>query len=406
MAGRRVVLGVTGGIAAYKTVLVARELVKAGADVQVVLSRGAHAFVTPMTFQAITGRPVRDSVLDAEAEQGMSHIELARWAEVMLIAPATANCIAKLAAGLADDLLGTLVLASTCPILIAPAMNQAMWHNPLTQRNLKQLLDVDPRMRCVGPDEGEQACGDIGAGRMVEPEQLVEAVRQVLARASGIMAGQHVVITAGPTREPIDPVRYISNHSSGKMGYALARAAREAGARVTLVSGPVQLSPPPGVDVVRVETAEEMLAATRSALEDEASVFIASAAVADYRVATPAEHKLKKEGAAGGMHLTLVENPDILATLAHDFSQVFSVGFAAETRDVVTYARRKLARKGARMIVANDVSQPGIGFNADDNQVTLVFPEGEEALPRMSKTALAHRLIETIAQSLKEGRHT
>ncbi len=398
LEGRRVVLGVTGGIAAYKSVQVARTLRQAGAEVQVVMTEGAKAFVAPMTFQAVTGRPVRDRVLDTDAEQGMGHIELARWAECMLIAPATAHCLARLAAGMADDLLGTLVLASGCPLLLAPAMNQAMWRNPVTQDNLKRLQALDGRVRVIGPDSGDQACGDVGPGRMVEPEQLVEAVRIALNPMPAVLQGRHVVITAGPTREPIDPVRYITNHSSGRMGYALAEAARDAGARVTLVSGPVSLPAPGGVTLRQVTTACEMLEAADAAMQAGADMLIASAAVADYRVAEVAGHKIKKQGDASGLTLELVENPDILATLAQRYPDVFSVGFAAETRDVVAYARDKRVRKGVRVIVANDVSRPDIGFNAAENEVVLVTENGEVALPRMPKSALARELILRLAE--------
>ncbi|MCK7550457.1 bifunctional phosphopantothenoylcysteine decarboxylase/phosphopantothenate--cysteine ligase CoaBC [Marinobacter goseongensis] len=400
MAPQRILLGITGGIAAYKCAELVRLLKKAGHEVRVVMTRGAEAFVTPLTFQALSGEPVRTSLLDPEAEQGMGHIELAKWADLVVVAPATADFIARLAHGLADDLLTTLCCATEAPIALAPAMNQAMWNNARTRRNI-ELLAEDSQIRLWGPDEGSQACGDTGPGRMLEPLVLFERITGDAGAPSpgpGILTGKRIVITAGPTREPIDPVRYISNHSSGKMGYAIAAAARAAGADVVLVSGPVTLSAPPGVLVRPVMTAEEMLMETSRAVDEGCDLFIATAAVADYRPGACASDKIKKTGT--DMTLALVRNPDTLATIAARDDAPFTVGFAAETTDVEHYARDKMARKKLHMIVANDVSVPGLGFNSDRNAVTVFWPGGQQAIGPESKTGIARRLIALIAGQL------
>ncbi|EZQ18261.1 phosphopantothenoylcysteine decarboxylase [Halopseudomonas bauzanensis] len=397
LLNKQVVLGISGGIAAYKSAELVRRLKDAGADVRVVMTRAAHEFITPLTLQALSGNPVHGDLLDPAAEAAMGHIELARWADLVLIAPATADLMARLATGRGDDLLTTLVLATDAPIALAPAMNQAMWRDPATQANLQTLLQRD--IKVYGPAAGEQACGDIGPGRMLEPTEIAARCAECFER--GLLIGRHVLINAGPTREAIDPVRYLSNHSSGKMGFALAEAAAEAGARVTLVAGPVNLPTPPRVDRVDVTSAAEMLAACEAALP--ADLFIASAAVADYRPASCAPGKLKKEtDSDAGMTLTLIRNPDILATLAgHAQRPGFCVGFAAETDDVLGYASDKLTRKNLDLIVANDVSQPGIGFNADDNAVTLIDRSlAPQPLPRASKHKLARQLIAVIADRL------
>ena len=390
MAGKRILLGVTGGIAAYKSAELVRLLKKAGHEVRVVMTRGAEAFVTPLTFQALSGEPVRTSLLDPAAEAGMGHIELAKWAEQVIVAPASADFMARFATGMADDLLTTLCSATTAPIALVPAMNQAMWQNTRTQR-VVSLLATDPQVLIWGPDEGQQACGDTGPGRMLEPEHIMAR----LQNDAGPLAGCRLLLTAGPTREPIDPVRYISNHSSGKMGYALAAAARDAGATVTLVSGPVALAAPPGVERIMVTTADDMLAAVQQALPG-CDVFVATAAVADYRPATTADDKIKKTAEA--MSVPLVRNPDILATVAAQPEPPFCVGFAAETRDLAHYAQDKLARKKLDMIVANDVSVPGQGFNSDQNAVTVFWPGGQQAFPLCSKQQLAQALISLIAE--------
>lgn len=396
MAAKRILLGVTGGIAAYKSAELVRLLKKSGHEVRVVMTRGAEAFVTPLTFQALSGEPVRTSLLDPEAEAGMGHIELAKWADQVVIAPATADFIARLAQGMADDLLTTVCCATEAPIAVAPAMNQAMWSNSRTQRNLG-LLASDAQITLWGPDQGSQACGDVGPGRMLEAAALFE---RIVATEAGALSGKRVVITAGPTREPIDPVRYISNHSSGKMGYALAAAARAAGAEVVIVSGPVAIAEPAGVEVRGVMTAEEMLTEAGRAVDEGCDVFIATAAVADYRPDTCAGDKIKKSHEA--MTLSLVRNPDTLATIAARDDAPFTVGFAAETRDIERYALDKLTRKKLNMIVANDVSAPGLGFNSDNNAVTVFWPQGRESIGPDSKAMLSQRLITLIADHLAE----
>jgi len=411
---KRLLLGISGGIAAYKTPQLVRLLRQAGAEVQVVMTRNAARFVTAVTLQAVSERPVRDDLWDPQAEAAMGHIELARWADAILIAPATADLLARLATGRADDLLTTLCLASRAPLLLAPAMNQAMWSHPATQRNVARL-EADGA-EIVGPDRGEQACGDHGPGRMVEPEALTAAIARRLAGAgaspaaavdTGALAGCRVMITAGPTREAIDPVRFISNHSSGKQGFALAEAARDAGARVTLISGPVGLATPAGVERVDVVSARDMAEAVAARIA-ATDLFIGVAAVADYRPEAAAPQKLKKHSqvdatggcdpAEGARSLTLVENPDIIAAVAARPRRPVTVGFAAETEAVIDHARAKLTRKGLDLMVVNDVSDRSIGFDGDHNAVTLIWPDGEETLPRQSKTELARTLIARIAR--------
>ncbi|MBJ7276752.1 bifunctional phosphopantothenoylcysteine decarboxylase/phosphopantothenate--cysteine ligase CoaBC [Marinobacter salarius] len=395
MAAKRILLGVTGGIAAYKSAELVRLLKKSGHEVRVVMTRGAEAFVTPLTFQALSGEPVRTSLLDPEAESGMGHIELAKWADQVVIAPASADFIARLAQGMADDLLTTLCCATEAPIAVAPAMNQAMWSNRRTQRNI-ELLAADAQVTLLGPDQGAQACGDVGPGRMLEPAVLFDLIS---GATKGPLAGRRVVITAGPTREPIDPVRYISNYSSGKMGYALASAARMAGADVVLVSGPVSIEAPAGVEVRGVTTAQDMLECASGAVDEGCDLFIATAAVADYRPDSCAGDKIKKTDE--GMSLALVRNPDTLAAIAARADAPFTVGFAAETRDVEHYALDKLTRKKLNMIVANDVSTPGLGFNSDSNAVIAFWAQGQEAIGPDTKVAIAQRLIALIGEHLE-----
>ena len=388
---RNVLLGVTGGIAAYKSAELVRQLQERGANVRVIMTHGAREFITPLTLQALSGNSVHTELLDEEAEQGMGHIELARWADLLLIAPATADLIARLAAGRADDLLTTAALATAAPLLLAPAMNQQMWRDPATCANIATLTGRG--IHLVGPAAGEQACGDIGPGRMEEPATIAEAGAALFA--SGLLAGKRVVITAGPTREALDPVRYISNHSSGKMGYALARAAAEAGALTTLVSGPVTLPVPESVRCLSVESATGMLDQSL-ALLDECDIFIACAAVADYRPAATEPHKIKK----GPEQITLqmVRNPDIVAAVAGSEASPFTVGFAAETNDVLSYAREKMQRKGLDMIVANDVADQSIGFNSDHNAATVLWHDGQCDLPRAGKDSIARQIVELIAR--------
>jgi phosphopantothenoylcysteine decarboxylase/phosphopantothenate--cysteine ligase len=395
----RVLLGVTGGIAAYKSPELVRRLVERGCEVQVVMTAGAREFVTPLTFQAVSGRRVRTDLWDAEAEAAMGHIELARWADVVVIAPATANFLGVLAAGLAGDLLSTLCLATTAPVVLAPAMNQAMWANPAVQAN-RALLEARG-IRFLGPADGDQACGETGPGRMLEPTAIANALVEVPGRLRfKSLAGSKVVITAGPTREPIDPVRYITNRSSGKMGFAVAIAAREAGADVTLVTGPVALPTPAGVRRIDVETAEQMYAQVHTVI-GEADIFIGCAAVADYRPQTAARQKLKRSAAE--IELKLMRSPDTLASVAALPKPPFTVGFAAETNDVAKHAREKLEKKGVDMIAANQVG-PDCGFDRETNALTVLWPGGEIEFGEASKPVLARRLVELIAERYREPR--
>jgi len=394
---RNVVLGVTGGIAAYKSAELVRQLQEGGASVRVIMTQGAQEFITPLTLQALSGHPVHTQLLDAEAEMGMGHIELARWADLLLIAPATADVIARLSAGRADDLLTTVALATDAPVLIAPAMNQQMWRDSATSANIANLAERG--VHTVGPAEGMQACGDSGPGRMEEPPAIAAAAAALFE--TGSLSGKRVVVTAGPTREALDPVRYLSNHSSGKMGYALAQAAADAGALTTLVSGPVTLEVPPRVRRLSIVSAQQMLQQCLDLLP-ECDIFIACAAVADYRPATVAAHKIKK--GAQELNLQLTRNPDIVATVAASEVRPFTVGFAAETRDVLSYARQKLERKGLDMIVANDVSDDSIGFNSDINEATVLWQGGEQTLQRTSKDGIAQHIVTLIAQRLEARR--
>ncbi|WJW75765.1 bifunctional phosphopantothenoylcysteine decarboxylase/phosphopantothenate--cysteine ligase CoaBC [Thiohalobacter sp. IOR34] len=397
LANKRVLLGVSGGIAAYKAAELVRLLRAAGAEVQVVMTRGATRFITPLTLQALSGRPVREALFDEAAEAGgMDHISLARWADVLLVAPATADLLARLAQGRADDLLTTLCLASRAPLLLAPAMNVAMWDHPATRANVALLESRGVAL--LGPAEGELACGEAGAGRMLEPAELLAALEGRFRRGS--LDGCRVLVTAGPTREPLDPVRYLGNRSSGRMGYAVAEAAALAGARVTLVSGPVALACPPGVERVVVETAAEMHAAVMARAGD-CDIFIAAAAVADYRPQAAAAQKIKKS--APRLTLDLVRNPDILADVARLPRPPFTVGFAAETDDLERHARAKRMAKGVDMIAANRVG-PGLGFDTEDNELLLIREGGSERLPRAPKTRLARQLIESIAAAWRARR--
>lgn len=404
LTDKRILLGITGGIAAYKCIELTRRLKDAGASVQIVLSESATAFVTPMTLQAVSGNPVRTSLLDTEAEAGMGHIELARWADLIVIAPATANTLAKIAHGFADDLLSTLCLATKSPIALAPAMNQQMWLNPVTQRNIVTLCQL-PHIQLWGPAEGAQACGEVGPGRLLEPAELLSRIEQHFQANSSeqqtLLAGRHVVITAGPTREAIDPVRYLSNESSGKMGYALAEAFVQLGARVTLVSGPTNLDAPANVTRIDVTSAMQMFEACIAKAKD-ADIVIGAAAVADFRPANISAQKIKK-GRDDSMQLTLIKNPDIIAEVAKLTPKPWVVGFAAETEQLETYAKGKLERKGLDMVIANDVSRSDIGFNSEDNAVTIFtrLHNGEIqplALPKQNKHALAQTLARTVAE--------
>ena len=422
LTNKRILLGVTGGIAAYKSAELVRRLREQGAEVRVVMTRGACEFITPLTMQALSGREVHTELLDHVAESGqgggMGHIELARWCDVVLVAPASANFIARLAHGLADDLLSTLCLATTAPLVIAPAMNQQMWGNIATQENIATL--VQREIKIVGPAEGSQACGEIGPGRMLEPEQLMLEASQLFS--TGLLADLKLVVTAGPTREAIDPVRYITNHSSGRMGYAVARAAAEAGANVTLVSGPVNIEPPHQVRHISVDTAEQMRDIVMSDII-ESDIFVAAAAVADYRCADVAQQKIKKK--AEDLSLLLQKNPDILAEVASLPRAPFTVGFAAETENLLDNARMKLQNKKLDMIAANQVGE-GLGFNVDENELQIFWQAGDQGqenqvqnnqtgenqiikhqtLERASKEKLARQLIKVIANRYYEKNST
>ena len=391
--GPRIILGVTGGIATYKSPDLVRRLREQGAQVQVVMSRGARAFVSPITFQAVSGGRVRDELWDEASEAAMGHIELARWADLVLVAPATAHCLGSLAAGLASDLLTTLCLATEAQIILAPAMNQAMWSNPAVQEN-REVLERRG-VRFLGPAEGDQACGEVGPGRMMEPLDIVRSVFEKPARfSSQSLKGLTVIVTAGPTREPIDPVRYITNRSSGKMGFALAAAAEEAGAKVILVSGPVSMATPQGVERIDVETAEEMYANVHARVS-EADLFIACAAVSDYKPETEADEKLKRTQKT--LNLELIRSPDTLASVAELKDGPFTVGFAAETQNVSENARSKLPRKGLDMIAAKQVGRAS-GFDQETNSLMVFWDNDEVDLERASKPVLAGRLIHLIAE--------
>ena len=389
LQGKRIVLGVTGGIAAYKAAELVRLLGKQGADVQVAMTEGATHFVTATTFQGLSGKPVYLDQWDARMPNAMAHIDLSRQADLILVAPASADFMARIANGMADDLLATMVLARTCPLILAPAMNRQMWENPATQRNVATLAADGVAM--IGPACGEQACGEVGAGRMLEPEEIVEEV--IAFFTPKVLSGKKVLMTAGPTFEAIDPVRGITNLSSGRMGYALARAARHAGAEVTLVSGPVALPVPAGVRRVPVRSALEMHAAVMQAV-GQADVFIAVAAVADYRVANAADQKLKKDH-GGVPAIQLVENPDILADVASLPAAPFCVGFAAESQNLEAYAQAKRQKKKVPLIAGNLIQD---GFGGDDNRITLFDDQGAHPLAPAPKSVLARQLIEHIAK--------
>ncbi len=394
LANRQIIIGITGGIAAYKAAELVRRVQDCGAAVRVVMTPAATEFITPLTLQALSGHPVHTALLDPESEAGMGHIQLARWADAILVAPASADFMARLAQGQGDDLLTTVCLASQAPLLLAPAMNQAMWKNPATQANAETL-----RQRGVqlwGPAEGVQACGDTGPGRMLEAEQLLTLLAGQFQ--SGILAGKRVLITAGPTREAIDPVRYISNHSSGKMGFALARACADAGAITTLIAGPVALPTPARVERIDVTSALEMYDAVLARAGDSDMV-IAAAAVADFRPQLVASSKIKK-GDSDTMTLELVKNPDIVAAVAALPDKPFTVGFAAETDNVEQYARNKMAGKKLDAIIANDVSRDDIGFSSDDNAVLMFWHGGMQCFDKMGKQQLAVQLVAKLVELL------
>ncbi|OCG32770.1 phosphopantothenoylcysteine decarboxylase [Gilliamella sp. Fer2-1] len=398
LSGKRILLGITGGIAAYKCPDLVRHLKKAGAQVHVVLTDSASHFVTKMTLQAVSGNPVSSDLFDPSAELSMSHIELAKWADFVLIAPATANIIAKMANGIADDLLSTICLASSAPIAIAPAMNQQMYKAAATQHNLSVLASRNTLI--LGPDNGYQACGDIGPGRMLEPHTIVEEIAHFFSKKS-VLSGLSITITAGPTIEEIDPVRYISNYSSGKMGFAIANAAAQMGATVTLISGPVHLNTPNNVNRIDVKSARQMYDEALNHAQ-KSTIFISCAAVADYHAKTIATQKIKKISDNDELTIELVKNPDIVASVAALKShRPFVVGFAAETNDVKAYAIKKLIDKNLDLICANDVSDKTIGFNSDQNSLTLYWQSGEQTLPLSSKQQLATQLLQAVITRYK-----
>lgn len=397
LTNKRILLGITGGIAAYKGAEIIRRFQDAGAEVRVVMTRAACEFITPLTMQALSGHPVHVDLLDTDAEAAMGHIELARWADLVLVAPATADFMARLANGRGDDLLTTLCLATVAPIALAPAMNQAMWLNKATSKNEADLKDRG--ILIFGPGEGLQACGDTGPGRLLDPEQLLQHCSEQFS--SGVLSGYNVVITAGPTQEAIDPVRYISNHSSGKQGFALAEATVEAGAKVTLVSGPSQLTTPDRVERIDVVSALEMLEAVMERVAT-CNLFIGVAAVADYRPIDPKAHKIKKDISGDDLTIHLIKNPDILAAVAALKDGPFTIGFAAETQDVIRHAREKLERKNLDLIIANDVSDVSIGFNSDENRTTVISKTETKPLPLMSKHQLARKLVKMFAEYIEK----
>ncbi|GGI93690.1 bifunctional 4'-phosphopantothenoylcysteine decarboxylase/phosphopantothenoylcysteine synthetase [Shewanella hanedai] len=388
---QNILLAIGGGIAAYKSADLIRRLKERGFDVRVVMSQSAKEFITPLTLQALSGHPVASDLLDTAAEAAMGHIELARWADLVVVAPATANLIARINAGMADELITTTCLATEAPVVICPAMNQQMYRNQATQDNLANLAKRG--LTIWGPASGSQACGEVGPGRMQEPLEIAQQVEQFFAPK--LLQGQSILLTAGPTREAIDPVRYISNHSSGKMGFALAKMAAAMGANVTLVAGPVHLPTPAGVTRLDVESTQDMLNAVMQNVDNN-KIFIGCAAVADYRIGEVAEDKIKKS--AQNMQLALVRNPDILATVASHKPRPFTVGFAAETQDVEHYAKDKLIRKKLDMIAANDVSNPELGFNAEQNALKVIWADGQHDLPATDKLILARQLLTLIAE--------
>ena len=390
LSNKRIIVGVTGGIAAYKSAEVVRRLQDRGAEVRVVMTPGAEEFLRPLTMQALSGHPVHTGLLDEKAEAGMGHIELARWADLLLIAPASADFIANMVHGRADSLLAAIYLATPAKVAIAPAMNQAMWSHSASVENINNLTRRG--VTIIGPESGSQACGDIGPGRMEQPDSIIEQASSLFN--SGVLQGKKVVITAGPTREALDPVRYISNHSSGKMGYALAAAAIEAGADVILISGPVALSIPERCQAILVMSANEM---RQAALEfaEGADIFIATAAVADYKAASIASEKIKSGD--DKMTISLEKNPDIVSSVASTFEDLFVIGFAAESNDVETYAKGKLEQKHLDAIVANDISRADIGFNSDDNEVSWIDTDSIIIFSKRSKAQLARDLVAQIA---------
>ena len=397
LANKNILLGVSGGIAAYKSAEIVRHLRKVGASVRVVMTKSAEEFITPLTLQALSGNRVSTELLDVEAEAAMGHIELAKWADGILIAPATANTLARLSNGRGDDLLSTITLAFDGPISLAPAMNQAMWGDERTQDNIKKLESQN--FQICGPGSGEQACGDVGMGRMLEPLEILDLFSYSFNE--GKMAGKSILITAGPTQEPIDPVRFITNRSSGKMGYSLAQSAIDYGAKVTLISGPVNLEPPSNCNFISIKTADEMFEAVMHHVNDK-DVYIGTAAVSDYKPAKMQNNKIKKDGSNSSITLELEENKDILKSVSALKHRPFVVGFAAETNDVIENAEKKLSSKDLDLIVANDVSKKEIGFDSEENEVTLVTSSDNYLIERQSKKKVSNKIIEFISERIND----
>ncbi len=392
LSNKRVILGVTGGIAAYKAAEIIRLLKKSGAEVRVIMTKSAQEFITPLTLQTLSGNPVSLELLEKESEYSMSHIELAKWSDLILIAPATANTIARLAYGRGDDLLSTVTLAAESKLLIAPAMNQVMWKDKRTQDNIKRLKNRE--FLILGPSEGEQACGDVGLGRMIEPEEIINSAVTIFPR--GELANKDLLITAGPTHEPIDPVRYVTNRSSGKMGYALAQIAYDSGANVTLISGPVSLEAPEGVHIVKVKTSEEMYKAVMHHIS-KVDIYISAAAVSDFKPKHTNKEKIKKPLQEESLSIDMTLNKDILLEVSKLKDKPYLVGFAAETTDLIKNAKSKLKRKELDLIIANDVSREDVGFDSHDNEVLIINHNKQIMLEKDSKSKIASKIIQFIA---------
>jgi phosphopantothenoylcysteine decarboxylase/phosphopantothenate--cysteine ligase len=395
LANKHILLCVTGGIAAYKAAEIIRLFKTSGANIRVLMTEAAQEFITPLTMQALSGNQVHTDLLDTKAEAAMGHIELAKWSDIILIAPCSANSIARLASGKGDDLMTAVCLAAECKIYFAPAMNQAMWSDSRTQENFKKLINNN--FISIGPDSGEQACGDEGFGRMSEPQQIINQIASSFSQ--GLLAGKKILITAGPTREKIDPVRYISNRSSGKMGFSIAEAARDAGGLVSIISGPVSLETPNEVDRINVESADEMLKEVDKAINNF-DLFISTAAVSDFKPEEYENQKIKKQKKANNLNLELIKNQDILKSVSENKGDLKVIGFAAETQNIIENAKKKLKEKNLDLIIANDVSDDSIGFDSDENEVYLITKKIEKKISKVSKKKLSRNIIEFIAENL------
>ncbi|MCK5727568.1 MAG: bifunctional phosphopantothenoylcysteine decarboxylase/phosphopantothenate--cysteine ligase CoaBC [Thiotrichaceae bacterium] len=389
---KKILLGITGGIAGYKSAELCRLLIKQQAEVRVCMTQSATEFISPLTLQALSTKPVHTDLFDHEAEAAMGHIELAKWADIIIIAPATANTIAKIAHGFADNLLTTIILASHAKLYIAPAMNQNMWQQPQTQQNIQQLASLN--IKTLGPAHGIQACGDTGMGRMLEAREIIAELAKNTPQT--LLTNTTILITAGPTQEALDPVRYLSNRSSGKMGYAIAKAALQMGAKVRLISGPVNLPEPIGVETIKIQSAQQLLTSCQQYAGDS-DIFIATAAVADFRPIVQSQQKIKKQDDRDKLTIELTKNPDILATISHDFPHLFTLGFAAETEQLITSAKKKLKSKKLDMIAANQVGD-NLGFEKNDNAIELIWHDGQISLPMMDKQNLAFKLLSLLAK--------